>query len=125
MRWTFLESGADLHTMKFTPGDVLTDAHWQAPPWCFTNETCRSDSEKPCAPSILDHPIATGKLLRAPRGPTPSRASALAAERLTNTEGGRAQGAQRAEGLAERVARGIERVREAALAPFAAGAGGH
>jgi hypothetical protein len=55
---------------------VLSDAHWQAPPWCFGPTACTDAA--PCGPSILDEPLASGRLLR-PRGAAVSPATAAAA----------------------------------------------
>lgn len=73
VRWRFLESGADLHVMRWSPGDRLSEAHWQAPAYCFSdpNATCPSGGGRGgCAPAAaLDgEPLATGRLLRAPGG---------------------------------------------------------
>ncbi|GBF95588.1 transferring glycosyl group transferase [Raphidocelis subcapitata] len=80
VRWTFLSSGAEFHVMDWTPGRALAEEHWQAPAWCFTNETCVDEGGgggRGCAPSVLDEPIATGRLMRPP-SPAPAAAEAAA-----------------------------------------------
>eukprot|EP00877_Chromochloris_zofingiensis_P008901 jgi/Chrzof1/4264/Cz14g05140.t1 len=54
VRWTFLGSGADFHVLSFTPNTTLSDAHWQAPEYCFTGNTS----------VVINQPLATGRLLR-------------------------------------------------------------
>lgn len=80
VRWTFLGSGADLHVMKWSPGDTLSNAHWQAPAYCFDGRACREGGapDAPgCAKSVLDEPTATGRLMRMP--PRAARRSGAAA----------------------------------------------
>lgn len=35
MRWTFLWSGAEFHTMEWDEGATLDNKLWQAPDYCF------------------------------------------------------------------------------------------
>lgn len=81
VRWTFLGSGADYHVMAWSPGLTLPDARWQAPPWCFGPQACGDAPGLPaCAPSVLDGPLATGRLLRMDAGKGGRPAKAAAAE---------------------------------------------
>lgn len=63
VRWTFLWSGAEFHTMQWDEGATLSKELWQAPAYCF-NQPPPDPSQDPSAPSILDNPIATGRMLR-------------------------------------------------------------
>jgi hypothetical protein len=73
VRWTFLGSGADFHVMLWAPGDALSQAHWQAPDYCFNGKACGGEGPDAvkCPPSVLDVPLATGRLMRMPQ-PAPS-----------------------------------------------------
>lgn len=65
MRWTFLWSGAEFHTMEWDEGTTLPNNMWQAPDYCFTAPT---PDEPAGAASILDNPIATGRMMRLDAG---------------------------------------------------------
>lgn len=66
MRWTFLWSGAEFHTMAWDEGATLSSDLWQAPEYCFNQQPPSPDD--PAAggggASILDNPIATGRIMR-------------------------------------------------------------
>ncbi|KAI8472888.1 MAG: hypothetical protein J3K34DRAFT_198117 [Monoraphidium minutum] len=81
VRWTFLGSGAEFHVMTWSPGGALSDAHWQAPAYCFGPAACTADNPGAvaCAPSVLDEPSATGQLMRMPAAAAAGGVAAAAA----------------------------------------------
>lgn len=58
MRWTFLWSGAEFHTMEWDEASTLPNKMWQAPDYCFNQQPPAGE------PSVLDNPIATGRMMR-------------------------------------------------------------
>jgi hypothetical protein len=61
VRWTFLWSGAEFHTMEWDEGSTLPNKMWQAPNYCFNQQPPQPPAGEP---SVLDNPIATGRMMR-------------------------------------------------------------
>lgn len=85
MRWTFLWSGAEFHTMEWDEGATLGKDMWQAPEYCFNQPPAppapagRGGGGGGEQPSVLDNPIATGRMMRL-NSASPTAAQAKAAQ---------------------------------------------
>lgn len=67
--WTFTGSGAELHVMRWAPGErLLPERLWRPPAHCFTDPNATACAERgDCPPSLLDdEPLADGRLMRLP-----------------------------------------------------------
>lgn len=94
VRWTFLWSGAEFHTMEWDEGATLHKDMWQAPDYCFNQPPA---PPAPAGggggePSVLDNPIATGRMMRL-NSAAPTAAQAKAAQQQSSLQ---LQGAQHA-----------------------------
>jgi hypothetical protein len=71
VRWTFLWTAAEFHALEWDEGATLPENMWQAPPYCFDTPTGSKRTQQQQQQqlgsqqaSILDSPLATGRLLR-------------------------------------------------------------
>lgn len=61
VRWTFLWSGAEFHTLEWHEGEALPKDMWQAPAYCFHPPAPTPAGD---APGPLDNPLASGRIMR-------------------------------------------------------------
>jgi hypothetical protein len=67
VRWTFLWSDAEFHTMAWEEGASLSTDMWQAPPYCFTqgpDAPGGGGSSGGDSAGVLDNPLASGRMMR-------------------------------------------------------------
>jgi hypothetical protein len=95
VRWTFLWSGAEFHTMEWDEGATLNKDMWQAPDYCFNQlpaPPAPAGGGGGGEPSVLDNPIATGRMMRL-NSAAPTATQAKVAQQQSSLQ---LQGAQQA-----------------------------